>query len=534
MSTAGIVSGQGRELLVRTVRFRISKFGRSMARPNLGKLLAAKAGRVSQAAKLTLNSPARTRFAPSPTGLIHLGSLRTALYNYLLAKATKGQFILRLEDTDQSRIKPGAEENIYKSLQWAKIIWDEGPIKQSERKAIYAKYAQTLLEKGKAYRCFCSKERLDSLAESARQMKPPTTASYDRKCSHITADDSLKMAQDGSPHVLRFKAPKVWPKIEDLLHGSVECLTQTNQADPRFDDFVIIKSDGMPTYHFANVVDDFLMNITHVIRGEEWLPSTPKHVALYDALKLQPPQFVHIPLLTGEGGKKLSKRRSDQGIFELANEPDFISPEALVNFVALLGWSSVAHSHATIGQSVNEVKSMSDLEREFCLDGLTKGNIQVDFNKLHYLNKQHFEKLLNLNFNEAAKRCQAAFPEFDLDKTKKTLHILKSHVSCVADYVSHVRTVTANPRYLKPPKDLEFTRTVASFALELLKKPISSYQDLVIEIVNHHSKKANMALRYALLDGSTGISIVEAVTLLGAEETANRLNECYKHLEYCT
>lgn len=504
-----------------------------MARPNLGKLLASKFGKASQNAKLTLSSPARTRFAPSPTGLIHLGSLRTALYNYLLARATKGQFILRLEDTDQSRIKPGAEENIYRSLRWAKIQWDEGPIKQSERQEIYRKHAQTLLEEGKVYRCFCSKERLDALAESARQIRPPTTASYDRKCSHISAEDSLQMAQSGASHILRFKAPKEWPKTEDLLHGLVESATQVSQADPRYDDFVVLKSDGMPTYHFANVVDDSLMKITHVIRGEEWLPSTPKHLALYNALKLEPPQFVHIPLLTGEGGKKLSKRRSDQGIFSFANEPDFIGPEALVNFVALLGWSSSAYSHATIGQSVKEVKSMRDLEREFRLESLTKGNIQVDFSKLHYLNKQHFEKLLESDFSEAAKRCQAALPNYSFEETKNTLAILKSHVSCVADYVSHVRTVTAVPKYGKPLKDIKFTQDVAQFSIELLKKPITSYDELVSNIVGRYTKKANMALRYALLDGNPGVSIVEAFTLLGAEEATNRLVSCYRHLN-CT
>ncbi|KAJ8140356.1 hypothetical protein OY671_006450, partial [Metschnikowia pulcherrima] len=205
-------------------------------------------------------TPARTRFAPSPTGLLHLGSLRTALYNYLLAKQTKGTFIIRLEDTDQKRLVPGAEQNLYESLRWAGLEADEspekggphGPYRQSERGEIYQRYVDVLLEKNMAYKCHCSKERLLSLRESAHQLKPPTTVTYDRKCLHGEPENN-------SEYVVRFRSPEKYEKIEDLRHGVLDLQPQYNLVDRRYDDFVIMKSDGLPTYHFANVVDDHLM-----------------------------------------------------------------------------------------------------------------------------------------------------------------------------------------------------------------------------------------------------------------------------------
>lgn len=500
-----------------------------MARPNLGKLLASKAAKASATpASANLNAssssaPARTRFAPSPTGTIHLGSLRTALFNYLLARSTKGQFILRLEDTDRTRLKPLAEQNIYDSLKWTNMHYDEGPIKQSERQELYNKEAQHLLDNGKAYRCFCSKERLDKLTQSARQLWPPSTASYDRKCAHLSKEESDKKAADGEQFVLRFKAPPKWPKFVDLLHGEVESQTQINQSDVRYDDFVILKSDGMPTYHLANVVDDSDMEITHVVRGEEWLPSTAKHVALYEAFaKRDPPNFIHIPLLTGEGGKKLSKRKSDLGILELAYAPHFIAPEALVNFVALLGWSP--NSKRDQGSKVSEVLSLPELESQFSVAGLTRGNIQVDMSKLQYLNKRHFEKLINSDFEEAARRCQLAWPKCDLEVTKTYLNILRKHVSCVSDYMNHLETVFSEPEYKQLPKKLtpEEVTSIVQYAIEAITKEWDP-EKVVAEVVEKFSKRANWAMRYALVDGKPGTSILEVLELLGKDDSLNRL-----------
>ncbi|KAK9455199.1 tRNA synthetases class I, catalytic domain-containing protein [Dipodascopsis uninucleata] len=404
--------------------------------------------------------PARTRFAPSPTGFLHLGSLRTALYNYLLAKATNGQFLLRLEDTDQNRLKQNAEQNIYDSLKWTGIEWNEGPLvggeygpyRQSERLDIYRKHVSMLLENGSAYRCFCSKERMDTLRESALKLNPPSMATYDRHCFHLDEAEIREKLESGIPYTVRFKSPEQYPKVTDLLHGQLDLQIQVNFTDTRYDDPVLLKTDGFPTYHLANVVDDHLMNITHVIRGEEWLPSTPKHIALYHAFNWEPPSYVHIPLLTSLEDKKLSKRTGDIGITEYAKTG--IYPESLVNFVALFGWSpnatqasNVQNSHAS--QSAGEYMSMNDLIRKFNLNGLTKGNAKVSMSKLSFFNT-HYLKLRIDNedsIKELVKASQgilkSAYPEisedhndafkFETDFVTKLLHMFKGKISTISE-----------------------------------------------------------------------------------------------------
>ncbi|KAK9448444.1 tRNA synthetases class I, catalytic domain-containing protein [Limtongia smithiae] len=344
-------------------------------------------------------SPARTRFAPSPTGFIHLGSLRTALYNFLLARATGGTFILRLEDTDRTRLRPGAEQDIYDSLRWAKLQWDEGPdevggpygpYRQSDRLDIYKSHAEKLVESGHAYRCFCTKERAELLRASATKLVPPSMATYDRFCYHLDADAVREKLDEGVPHTIRLKSPATYPKVHDLLHGELDLQVQVNYTDTRYDDPVLLKTDGFPTYHLASVVDDHLMHITHVIRGEEWLPSTPKHLALYDAFGWTPPTYTHIPLLTSLEDKKLSKRTGDVGIKEYAKSG--IMPEALVNFVALFGWSP--STSTTSSTESREIMSMEQLIRSFSLNGLTKGNAKVSDSKLDFFNHHYLlEKL---------------------------------------------------------------------------------------------------------------------------------------------
>ncbi|KAK9465638.1 tRNA synthetases class I, catalytic domain-containing protein [Lipomyces arxii] len=341
-------------------------------------------------------APVRTRFAPSPTGFLHIGSLRTALFNYLLAKTTNGQFILRIEDTDQTRKKEGAEENIYDSLKWAGIDWDEGPTnsgpygpyRQSKRLDIYSKYAERLIESGHAYRCFCSKNRLDKLRDSARSMTPPSMASYDRHCYHLRSEEVDELVASGQTHTIRLKSPAKYPRVTDLLHGDLDMQVQVNYSDTRYDDPVLMKSDGYPTYHLANVVDDNAMKITHVIRGEEWLPSTPKHLALYDAFGWQAPSFVHIPLLTSLEDKKLSKRTGDIGVNEYMKSG--ILPEALVNFVALFGWYPPAEAQGRQA-GTTEIFSMEELIEKFNLNGLTKGNVKVSESKLAFLNSHYMK-----------------------------------------------------------------------------------------------------------------------------------------------
>ncbi|KUI56954.1 Glutamate--tRNA ligase [Cytospora mali] len=282
------------------------------------------------------DSPARTRFAPSPTGYLHLGSLRTALFNYLLAQATGGQFIIRLEDTDQTRFVEDAEQRLYQDLTWAGLSWDEGPdrggpygpYKQSDRLDLYRQHASMLLERDHAFRCFCSKEELEfNLKQSTSS---GATAHYPGTCTGISQAESNRRAANGEPHTIRFKSSETPVSAPDLVYGAYK------KAE-REDNFIIMKSDGYPTYHFANVVDDHFMKITHVIRGAEWLISTPKHVELYNAFGWQPPNFAHVGLLVDQQRQKLSKRDIDNIGISVFRDTKVL-PEALLNFSVLLGW----------------------------------------------------------------------------------------------------------------------------------------------------------------------------------------------------
>lgn len=344
------------------------------------------------------DSPARTRFAPSPTGSLHLGSIRTALFNYLLARRTKGQFILRIEDTDRKRTVPGAEEQLYKDLRWAGLNWDEGPdvhgphspYKQSQRNEIYHSHASSLLTTGTAYRCFCTAERLDKLNRSRHERGLPL--GYDRYCSEIPLEQSEDRAHKGESYVIRFRVPKLYPQFHDIVYGKTgqgsERVRKLLLEEPVFDDPILIKSDGFPTYHLANIVDDRLMEITHVIRGSEWISSTPLHVALYEAFGWRPPAFAHVPLLVDKNGQKLSKRNFNSDISSFRDEGIF--PEALTNFAALLGWSH---------QQDHDVMDLKRLEENFDLK-ITKGNTIVAFEKLHFLQEHHAKRKIALGGEE--------------------------------------------------------------------------------------------------------------------------------------
>lgn len=328
------------------------------------------------------DGPARTRFAPSPTGYLHLGSLRTALFNYLLAKRTGGQFLLRIEDTDTKRTVPDAEERLYKDLRWAGLQWDEGPevggpygpYRQSERSELYREHAGKLLENGHAYRCFCSSERLNALAEQRHRLGLATD--YDRTCESIPREESETRAEAGEKFVVRLRVPDQYPSYEDLIYGTFRPLLK-RRGDNAFEDPILLKSDGLPTYHLANVVDDHHMKITHVIRGSEWMPSTPKHIAMYNAFGWTPPQFAHVGLLTDENGNKLSKRNFDTDISAFKEMEIF--PETLTNFAALLGWSHTEKS---------DVMDLQKLIEKFTLK-FTKGNTTVTFGKLYFLQRKH-------------------------------------------------------------------------------------------------------------------------------------------------
>lgn len=321
----------------------------------------------------------RVRYAPSPTGEMHIGGLRTALFNYLFAKANKGTFILRIEDTDKSREVPGAGERIVDVLKWAGIKWTEGvgvkendhknggtgplgPYIQSHRLEKYQKWANALVENKQAYHCFCSSDRLKDLKKLQRSTKGDKTK-YDRLCLGLSEEEVQQKIDAGEQYTIRMLVPEGETSFIDLIHGKV---TINNS---QLDDQILLKSDGFPTYHLANIVDDYLMGISHVIRGEEWLPSTPKHIMLYDMLNVDPPVYAHIPLLINNSGAKLSKRHGDISI-ESYKQKGYL-PEALINGLALLGWSPPSHSEINVvGSNLkvfeeSEVLTMEDLESFF-------------------------------------------------------------------------------------------------------------------------------------------------------------------------
>ena len=336
-------------------------------------------------------TPARTRFAPSPTGYLHLGSLRTALYNYLFAKATGGQFVLRIEDTDQARTVSDAEKRICENLRWAGLQWDEGPevggpygpYKQTERKDLYKKYAQQIVESGHAYRCFCSPERLREHAMLRTRLGLPVD--YDRRCAHLDQTEVAQKMLGAKDFTIRLKSDSTDAVWEDLVYGKVGTVNKAKQIAPEqkgWDDPILVKSDGMPTYHFANVIDDHLMKITHVIRAIEWMPSTAKHLAIYKALGWEPPAFAHVGLLTDSTGAKLSKRTGGTELQAYVDRGYF--PEALLNFVALLGWSHKEKS---------DMLPLRQMIKKFNLN-FTKGNSILKESKLEFLQSQYMREYL--------------------------------------------------------------------------------------------------------------------------------------------
>ena len=348
----------------------------------------------------------RTRFAPSPTGYLHVGGLRTALYCYLFARTNGGKFLLRIEDTDQERYVEGAVENLIRTLDWVGLKNDEGPYLdekgevqqkgdfgpyiQSQRFDLYKKYADELVEKGQAYYCFCTRERLDELRKKQESLKQATM--YDRHCCTIPLAEARKRAEAGEPHVIRQKIPNETLKFKDLIRGNVQFDGKT------IDDQVLIKSDGFPTYHLANVVDDHLMEITHVIRGEEWLPSTPKHIFLYQAFGWKAPEFAHIPLLLNEDRTKLSKRQGDVAV------EDYIKKgylkETIINFAAFLGW------HPGSGEET-EIFTLQELEQKFSLDRVHKAGAIFNIEKLDWYNWQWQKRLFNEKMQKVAKEIDA-------------------------------------------------------------------------------------------------------------------------------
>ena len=327
----------------------------------------------------------RVRFAPSPTGYLHVGGARTALFNWLFARKHNGAFILRIEDTDRTRYEPEAVQNIMDSLRWLGLEWDEGPevggdygpYYQSQRLDLYQKYAQQLVDSGHAYRCYCSPERLALTREERRSRGEPNLG-YDRHCRYLTAKERAEYEAQGIVPVVRLKVPlEGQTSFHDVLHGD------TTVDNASLDDLVLLKSDGYPTYHLANVVDDHLMEISHIMRADEWLPSVPKHVLLYDAFGWEIPVYAHLPVILAPTGKgKLSKRHGGVAVHEFRREGYL--PEAMVNFLALVGW---AYDDKT------EFFTRQELIEKFSLEGVNKSPAAFSYDKLEWMNGAYIRQL---------------------------------------------------------------------------------------------------------------------------------------------
>ena len=425
-------------------------------------------------------SKVRTRYAPSPTGRMHVGNLRTALYAYLIAKHEGGDFLLRIEDTDQERYVEGATEIIYRTLEKTGLIHDEGPDKdggvgpyvQSERQkaGIYLEYAKKLIEKGEAYYCFCTQERLDSLKQTVDGQEIMT---YDKHCLHLSKEEIEANLAAGIPYVIRQNNPtEGTTTFHDEIYGDI---TVDNSE---LDDMVLIKSDGYPTYNFANVVDDHLMGITHVVRGNEYLSSSPKYNRLYDAFGWEVPVYVHCPLITNEEHKKLSKR-SGHSSYEDLIEQGFIS-EAVVNYVALLGWSP---------EDNREIFSLEELVKEFNYRNMSKSPAVFDVTKLKWMNSEYMKAMDFDRFYEMAEPYLKQVITKDLD-LRKIAAMVKTRIEVFPDITDHIDFFEALPEYDISMYTHKKMKSTAETSLEILTE--------VLPILESQEDYSNDALYGAL------------------------------------
>lgn len=473
----------------------------------------------------------RTRFAPSPTGFMHLGGLRTALYAYLYAKSNGGDFILRIEDTDQNRYVEGAVELIYSSLRESGLIYDEGPdvggnygpYVQSERKKIYAEYAKKLIDLGGAYYCFCSKERLESLTDENGNRK------YDKHCLNLPKEEIELRLELGEPYVIRQNIPTEGTSTyEDMVYGTIK----VDYAD--LEDNILIKSDGMPTYNFANVIDDHLMGITHVIRGTEYLSSTPKYNLMYDAFGWERPKYIHLPTIMKDATRKLSKRYGD------ANFDDFVKKgylkEAIINYVALLGWSPKDNI---------EKMTLPEMVKLFSLDGISKSPSIFDEVKLRWLNGEYIRELTEEDFyNHALPYLEksAVYGKFDLRKVAKLLH---GRVEVLGEIPEKIDWIVTLPEYDLTLFDNKKNKTNAEVAKEFLPKikewveGIDDFSnDAIFGTLGEKAKEAGVksgAIFWVMRIAITGQAVTpggatEIAELLGKEETLKRIDKSLKML----
>lgn len=478
----------------------------------------------------------RTRFAPSPTGRMHVGNLRTALYEYLIAKHEDGDFILRIEDTDQERFVEGAVDIIYRTLEKTGLKHDEGPDKdkgfgpyvQSERMAsgIYMEYAKQLVEKGAAYYCFCDKERLETLKQVVEGKE---IVVYDKHCLSLSKEEIEANLAAGKPFVIRQNVPNEGTTtFHDELYGDI---TVDNSE---LDDMILIKSDGFPTYNFANVIDDHLMGITHVVRGNEYISSSPKYQRLYDAFGWESPKYVHLGLITDENHKKLSKR-SGHSSFEDLLEQGFLT-EAVINYIALLGWSP---------EDNNEFFTLEELVKAFDYHKINKSPSVFDINKLRWMNGEYIKKMDFDAFYEMAEPelKKVLTKNFDL---KKIANMVKSRIEVFPDIAEHVDFFEELPEYDTAMYEHKKMKTTKESSLEVLKDILPILEatddysnDSLYQTLLKYVEEKGVKNGYVMWPIRTAVSgkqmtpagATEIMEVLGKEETLKRIKKGIELLE---
>ena len=477
----------------------------------------------------------KSRFAPSPTGYMHIGNLRTALYSYLIAKSQGGKFMLRIEDTDQNRFVEGAMDVIYRTLDICGLNYDEGPDKdlgngpyiQSQRRDIYVEYAKKLVDLGHAYYCFCSKERLDGLRADLEAQGLPYE--YDGCCKKLTKEEIQAKLDAGEPYVIRQLMPKEGVSVyEDAVYGTISINNNT------LEDQILLKSDGLPTYNFANVVDDHLMGITHVVRGNEYLTSTPKYNHLYNAFGWEAPCYIHLPHITKEGGKKLSKRDGDASFEDFYNK-GYLT-EAIINYVALLGWSPGGE---------REIFSLQELEEVFSIKGINNSPAVFDLVKFRWMNSEYIKMMKPEDFHAAALPYykQALTREVNLERISSLLQSRVEVLCEIPDYVDFIENVCEYDVSMYVHKKM---KTTVEGSLETLTKLVP-----VLEGINDWSEEnihATIMQHIADLGVKNGIVLwplrtalsgkmstpggaTEIAFILGKDETINRVNQAIEFIK---
>ena len=482
----------------------------------------------------------RVRYAPSPTGLQHIGGIRTALFNYFFARSQKGSFILRIEDTDQERYSPEALDDLYATLEWLGVEYDEGPIKggafgpyvQSERFDLYKTYAQKLVEDDKAYYCYCSSERLERVREEQQKAKSQYQG-YDRHCRNLSAEERAAYEEQGVNPVIRLKVPTEGKtSFEDILMGKITRKNSDVSPDP-----VLLKSDGFPTYHLANVIDDHMMEITHIMRAQEWIPSGPLHILLYEAFGWEPPIYCHLPMVMGKDGQKLSKRHGSTAVAEFRKQGYL--PEALLNYVSLVGWSY---------DGSREFFTKADLEELFSLEKINKAPGVFDYKKLDWFNGQYIrmksdEELLALLLPYLE---ETGWP---LDDQAMLLHltaVAKERLKVLSDIVPLARFLFEEPNwddlsiFAAKGVELPLAYTALEKAQAILleglkaKKEQSAIEEELMQLANELELKVNgvfQPLRVAITGSTVSLPLFDSIELLGFEHTMNRMNDALKVLK---